>query len=298
MRKMFQSNALSSTNPTSLLNLVWFSITFHFCRRGQEGLRNLTKDAYKFSKDANGREFVTMQFNESTKNHPGTINNDFQSRKRMYSDGSEKCPVNALKLYLSKLNPGCDALFQRPIRSFHSGMLNNDVWYERSPLGMNQISNMMGKISKEAELSKVYTNHCIRASAITTLNNAGVETRMIMTLSEHRNEASVRSYCKDISEQQKQYCSDILLSAASGQMNSNQQAIISKQNNANNNVMPNVASHAMPSTSASSTNVVNDSVNLSIPCVQNESNVRPIQNRFFQNCTFNGNVNLLMKTEQ
>ena len=69
---------------------------------------------------------------------------------------------------------------------------------------------MMRKISLDAGLSRVYTNHCVRATTITLLAHAGVETREIMKISGHRNEASVRCYNADSSSHQKRTYSGII----------------------------------------------------------------------------------------
>jgi hypothetical protein len=52
------------------------------------------------------------------------------------------------------------------------------------------------KICREAGITTPYTNHCLRATAITSLDSAGFEARDIMTVSGHRSEASIRSYSK------------------------------------------------------------------------------------------------------
>ena len=62
MEKMKQSNVLSSDNPQALQRLVWFSITFFLCRRGQEGQQNLTKTSFVFKVDDLGMEYVTMDY--------------------------------------------------------------------------------------------------------------------------------------------------------------------------------------------------------------------------------------------
>lgn len=43
-------------------------------------------------------------------------------------------------------------------------------------------------------MSKLCTNHCIHATAITTYNRAGFEVRHIMTVSGHRNESKIRVF--------------------------------------------------------------------------------------------------------
>ena len=71
----------------------------------------------------------------------------------------------------------------------------------------------MKELSKAANLSQVYTNHCIRATAITLLSDDGLSNRHIMTLSGHRNENSLTSYNARPSSQRLQVCSNVLSSA-------------------------------------------------------------------------------------
>ena len=75
----------------------------------------------------------------------------------------------------------------------------------------------MKELSKAANLSQVYTNHCIRATAITLWSDAGLSNRHIMTLSGHRNENSLKSYNARPSSQQLQVCSNVLSSALNPQ---------------------------------------------------------------------------------
>lgn len=69
---------------------------------------------------------------------------------------------------------------------------------------------MMKTISSQAKCSEIYTNHCLRATAITVLNNNNFDSRTIATLSGHRCEASIRSYCRDSSSDQKRQMSSTL----------------------------------------------------------------------------------------
>ena len=82
------------------------------------------------------------------------------------------CPVISFKKYLQKLNSRNEFLFQRPKKSFDSG---SDVWYDNQVVGENSILKMMKVISKKAELSHIYTNHSIRATSVTVLDDSGLE---------------------------------------------------------------------------------------------------------------------------
>ena len=213
LQKLMKSTAMSPNTPTGLQNLVWFYIEYFFCRRGREGLRNLAKDSFVFEFDDEGLEFCALRFNEATKNHPGTMNQDYEPQKRMYAADGSNCPVAMMKLYLSKLNTKCTSFFQRPKRVI---LKESTCWYDNMPAGKNYLGNRMKSISKEAELSRAYTNHCIRATVITQLNNAGFESRTIATLSGHRNEDSIKSYCKDASSIQKRGMSQSLANTLQG----------------------------------------------------------------------------------
>ena len=98
---------------------------------------------------------------------------------------------------LSKLHSECEALFQTPLINFGK---SGTCWYKNEPLGKNTIAQLMPKISKKAGLSLIYTAHCVRASTITSLHQAGVDAKQICAITKHKNEQSF----------QKRACSNIL----------------------------------------------------------------------------------------
>jgi hypothetical protein len=108
----------------------------------------------------------------------------------MYETGTDNCPVKSFLKYLSKCHSQCESIFQRPKDSFNE---DDETWYEKRPHGKNKLRNMMSELSRAAALSKNYANYCIRATAISALGRTGYEARHIMTVSGHRNEASIKS---------------------------------------------------------------------------------------------------------
>jgi len=117
---------------------------------------------------------------------------------RMYArPGDPMCPVQSFRKYLSKLHPDLECLWQRPLDSFAPSY---GVWYSKVPLGKNTLGDMMAEISDVAGLSQRYTNHCIRATFISTLDRAGIEARHIMRDSGHKSEAFIRSYSRRLTE--------------------------------------------------------------------------------------------------
>lgn len=65
-----------------------------------------------------------------------------------------------------------------------------------------------------------YTAHCLRATATQALDDAGCEIRHIMFMTGHRNEASVRSYSRGTTEEQKYKMSRILTNLSNGKEDS------------------------------------------------------------------------------
>ncbi|XP_069040212.1 general transcription factor II-I repeat domain-containing protein 1 [Lepisosteus oculatus] len=161
--KLYQSSVLRLTTPQTLLNKVWFDIMFFFGRHGGGGRytqREFTRESFGFGIDEYGREFVY-----AVKDERGDLEQQNCPKVRMYAlPGDPRCPVAAFQLYLSKLNPFSNALFQHPI--LHP---STDIWYNTKPVGVNVLGSMMPRLSKEAQLSAIYSNHSIRMTPIMLL---------------------------------------------------------------------------------------------------------------------------------
>ena len=186
--KMYSCGVLSDTNPTNLQYKFFFELFLHFCRRGRENLSKLMKTDFKVHTGENGVEEVVVDKDELTKNHGP--NDAVHVGGVMQATNRPNCPVFTFKKYIGRLNKKNPYLFQRPKRLFPNE--NEGPWYDNQVVGVNTLSSYMKTISSKAELSNIYTNHCIRATAITVLDEAGVEARHIMSVSGQ----SIRRYCK------------------------------------------------------------------------------------------------------
>ena len=124
---------------------------------------------------------------ELTKNR--RENDEAQESQTMFETGGPFCPVLSFEKYVSRLNPKNEYLFQRPKKAVDE---SNEVWYDNMVVSQRTLGDKMKKLSIEAKLSCVYTNHSIRATTITILDECGYEARHIMALSGHRSESSIR----------------------------------------------------------------------------------------------------------
>ena len=77
-------------------------------------------------------------------------------------------------------------------------------------VGERTLGDKMKKLSIAAKLSCIYTNHSIRATTITILDECGYEARHIIAVSGHRSESSIRSYAAQTSLSTKRKMSETL----------------------------------------------------------------------------------------
>ncbi|XP_064789053.1 uncharacterized protein LOC135511489 [Oncorhynchus masou masou] len=183
LRKLYTSSVFNTDTPFGLLNKVWFETCMYFCTRGRENQRELEEDSFGLAIDEDGRKFIYFKalgpYHKSrsaswTKKRPDT---DDDTLPRMYETATEFCPYASFVKYVSKRNPLCKAFFQRP--RDHC-CLSDMTWYENKAIGKNLLGTRMQMLSRAAKLSKTYTNHCIGAVSIATLNSiAGIGSKSV-----------------------------------------------------------------------------------------------------------------------
>lgn len=98
--------------------------------------------------------------------------------------------MRSFELYLSKLHPENNRLWQRPRASFYS---MDDIWYCNEPVG-EKLTVFMSDLSKSAALSQIYTNHSIRATGATILSKNMYGSAQIMAVAGHKSVQSLTVY--------------------------------------------------------------------------------------------------------
>ena len=111
--------------------------------------------------------------------------------------GSSMCPVSNFEKYLYHLNPKCKALWQKP-KTWKQVSQSGDarVWYCNIPIGTNTLCEFMSRMLHSASLSRVYTNHCIRATGCTFLHRTNFSPKQIMSVTGHHSLNSLAIYEK------------------------------------------------------------------------------------------------------
>lgn len=200
---------MNSDSPVLLQYKVWITLQLHFAKRGCENGDKMKKSALVYNKNEKGQDYITLKDN-LTKNHRECDNSASYGGVLM-STGDAHCPVKMITLYLAKLHPSNEFLWQRPLQQYRD---EDPWWYCDSKVGVNTIRTFMPNISTILKLSKRYTNHSVRATSITLLGEIYEDTD-VQAISGHKSSSSLAIY-KKVSLQKKAKMSHTLHDTFSG----------------------------------------------------------------------------------
>jgi hypothetical protein len=158
---------MTTDTPNHLQMKTWFTLQYHFAQRGAENIHSMKKSDLRIFLNSRGKKEIHLRDFE-TKNHRGSDNTK-STQAVIVEIGSSYCPVVMITKYLDHLVAENQYLWQKPNTTNYN---TTGKWYHNAKVGENTISTMMKKICQACCITTPYTNHCVRATAITTL---GVE---------------------------------------------------------------------------------------------------------------------------
>ena len=103
--------------------------------------------------------------------------------------------------YLSLLPPNSPVFYLRALNEFPSDP--NKPSFVNQRVEINGLRNILPELSQQSECGVGYTNHSLRATAITRMFNSGVPEKLITENSGHKSMKALRCYERTSSEQQK-----------------------------------------------------------------------------------------------
>ena len=198
---------MSDSNPDSNPDIGCGMI----CPFGLEFHQQLSRNSFQFLTDDDGIEYVALSHETKQKNWQGGLDHqEAPHDKRMYATGDARCPVASLRELLERTPAEATSLFNHCSKEALASPQTVNIWYAAKPCKQHQFSKFMPDVSRNSGCSRKYTAYCLRSTAIQALNDDGFEIRHIMYMSGHRNEASVRSYARECSTEQKHRLSSAL----------------------------------------------------------------------------------------
>ena len=99
------------------------------------------------------------------------------------------------------LPPDCAYFYMRPLEKFPSGSKKCAVTKQR--VGVNVLKGILPELSEKSGIGVHYTNHSLRATAITRMFNCGVPEKVIAENSGHRSTKALRCYERTSEELQQ-----------------------------------------------------------------------------------------------
>lgn len=169
---------------------VIYTLLYVLGERGQEHLQHLRqRDILVEKEDGDGKKYYELP-NLRTKNqsaNPVKAKGFNPKQARIYGGQYE-----LIKTYLQVLpNETKDnSFFPRPMAN-KEGQLQFSTKQVR---GINWLGSFMTRLSTLCELSKKYTNHCIRVTRTADLHEAGYTLSDIMNITGQQSESTVRRY--------------------------------------------------------------------------------------------------------
>ena len=209
MKKL--NDYFNRSDPVRLQDEVFFSVCYFFGFRGREWLRNLTKDNIVLRETSDGTEYIDLEKETAEKNvRAGNQHSVKQAIMTATPKNLSTCPVELMKTYLQKLPTQC--LWPKPKKNWTF----DNYYSDKQVVGKNSLMTMMKEISKRASLSHVYTNHSIRSTVVTCLQEKKHTIEDCQLVTGQKRKESVERYLKRKPFSQKQQISDSLKSGLRG----------------------------------------------------------------------------------
>jgi integrase len=191
----------SRQSPITLQSEVFYSLLYYFGFRGREAIRSFSRSSYVIkegNEETNFKRFVSLSSATKEKTVKPSLNSHESSYMKdsimMEDCNPAQCPVKAFEMYLALLPTECDFLFPKCNPNWET----DGKWYLRVPVGKTKLGTFMKDLSSRAELSRKYTNHCIRPTVINQLKRKGFSKKQISRVTGHKNSQSLKRYMQDL----------------------------------------------------------------------------------------------------
>ena len=204
----WEKGLLGYSSPKVLQHTVFFYMGLNFVLRGIQGQHDLVQsqlervpadvDVYNDSVYYRYIEFISKNNQHRFKD----INSANKEVCSFAQPGRDRCLVKLLDMYLKYLPSGSTALYLRPLAKFPSG--TKKVCFSKQKVGVNTLRQIVPDIlCRLSGCSAKYTNHSLRATAITRMFNSGMSEKVIAETSGHRSMKGLRYYEHTSTEQKK-----------------------------------------------------------------------------------------------
>ena len=200
--KMWSAGVMGLTTPRSLQNAAFFVVGKMFSLQGGVEHRKLKLSQLKRNHDPD--HYVYHE--NVSKTNSGSFRKLHVKGKivPIYAcpEAGERCPVNILDTYLSRLPSKAhesDLFYLRPLSEAPTDA--SAPWYAAVPVGKDTLQNKLSNMCKQAGISGKKTNHSLRAASAIQMYDSGVPEKLIQERTGHQSLEALRMYERTNAEQ-------------------------------------------------------------------------------------------------
>ena len=176
MAKIQSSPELDCSTPSGLQNKVFIDIMMCFSIQGRENMRNMRPSDFCVKTKTKGQKCILVSPDAFRSTERGGLIDENYCDYGVQTDAcmlempySERCPVKLFLFFVSKLNPHCPFLWQKPKKLAPEE--DDEPWFLNTPVGVNTIGTKVREISKKAGCSKVYTHQSLKGASLSSISS-------------------------------------------------------------------------------------------------------------------------------
>jgi len=209
---------LGYTTPKIIQRTVFFYVGLNFVLRGVQEQYNLVPSQFvrvpedKSVYDASVYYEYVELISKNNQHRFKDINMKNKCIRAYALPGNERCVVKLLDTYLDMLPPNAPYFYMRALEKFPGDLKKSGITNQR--VGVNLLKNILPELSEKSSVGVHYTNHSLRATAITRMFTNGIPEKVIAETSGHRSTKALRCY-EHTSVQQQQVVSRVINSSDS-----------------------------------------------------------------------------------
>ena len=199
---------LGMTSPKQLQETAFFYMGLNFVLRGIQEQYNLVPSQLQrvppdyYTYDSSVYYEYTEFISKNNQHRFKDINSSNKQVRSYAQPESNRCLVKMLDMYLSYLPSNAKIFDLRPLAKFPE--TSEKSCFSKQRVGENTLAKIIPNISKNSGCGVHYTNHSLRATAITRMFNSGLSEKVICETSGHRSMKALRCYEHTSNELQKQ----------------------------------------------------------------------------------------------
>ena len=151
---LWECGQLGDKTPKNIIATLWWQLTQYFRLQGRQEDHSMRVEDFSFRKDETGASYIVYAEGLTTKTRQSGLHKKSRLQlPKMFETQSERCPVKLFQKYLSKRPVGTEKSGPFYLQPIENPLTN--IWYKKTPIGVNGINSMMKDLISNSRLQIV-----------------------------------------------------------------------------------------------------------------------------------------------